>query len=100
MPMRAPKSEPPAESAVHRVMAQFNDLGWAPTENKSHDLGTDIFLRSGIGDSIWEPWWERKLTAALRTSVALRATTHGTAATSQDREGLAIQPERSRGAPR
>ena len=45
MPMRAPKSEPPAESAVHRVMAQFNDLGWAPTENKSHDLGTDIFLQ-------------------------------------------------------
>lgn len=45
MPMRAPKSEPPAESAVHRVMAQFNDLGWAPTENKSHDLGTDLFLQ-------------------------------------------------------
>ncbi len=45
MPMRAPKSEPPAESAVHRVMARFNDLGWAPTENKAHDLGTDIFLQ-------------------------------------------------------
>lgn len=44
MPMRAPESERPAESAVHRVMAQFNDLGWAPTENKSHGLGTDIFI--------------------------------------------------------
>ena len=43
--MRAPKSEAPAESGVHRVMAQFNDLGWAPTENKSHDLGTDIFIQ-------------------------------------------------------
>ncbi len=45
MPMRAPSTEPVSESAVHRVMAQFNDLGWAPTENKSHDLGTDIFLQ-------------------------------------------------------
>ena len=43
--MRAPQSEQPAETAVHRVMAQFNVLGWAPTENKSHDLGTDIFIQ-------------------------------------------------------
>ena len=45
MPMRAPKTESVSESGVHRVMATFNDLGWAPTENKSHDLGTDIFLQ-------------------------------------------------------
>ena len=43
--MREPESEQPAESAVHRVMAQLNDLGWRPTENKSHDLGTDIFIQ-------------------------------------------------------
>jgi hypothetical protein len=30
-------------------MAQFNDLGWGPTENKSHDLGTDICALLNLG---------------------------------------------------
>lgn len=45
MPMRESKTNQVGESGVSSVMSQFQDLGWGPVANKSHDLGTDIFVQ-------------------------------------------------------
>lgn len=43
--MRDSKTNQVGESGVSSVMSQFQDLGWGPVSNKSHDLGTDIFVQ-------------------------------------------------------
>lgn len=43
--MRDSKTNQVGESGVNSVMSQFQDLGWGPVVNKSHDLGTDIFVQ-------------------------------------------------------
>ena len=43
--VRASKSEQTGSAGVSRVMADFADLDWGPTENVRHDLGVDVFLQ-------------------------------------------------------
>lgn len=43
--MRDSKTNQVGESGVNSVMSQFQDIGWGPVVNKSHDLGTDIFVQ-------------------------------------------------------
>ncbi|MGD6757230.1 DUF4365 domain-containing protein [Streptomyces sp. BH105] len=43
--MRSDEQEATGSVGAHRVMADFEDLGWGPVENSQHDLGIDLFLQ-------------------------------------------------------
>ncbi|MER6709224.1 DUF4365 domain-containing protein [Streptomyces fumanus] len=43
--MRASEQEQTGGAGVSRVIADFTDLGWGPSENTRHDLGIDLFLQ-------------------------------------------------------
>ncbi|MFF0018080.1 DUF4365 domain-containing protein [Streptomyces sp. NPDC005374] len=43
--MRSSPQEGSGSAGAHRVMADFEDLGWGPVENSQHDLGIDLFLQ-------------------------------------------------------
>ncbi|WP_437109656.1 DUF4365 domain-containing protein [Streptomyces sp. enrichment culture] len=43
--MRSSRQEATGSAGAHRVMADFEDLGWGPVENNQHDLGIDLFLQ-------------------------------------------------------
>ncbi|WP_256338461.1 DUF4365 domain-containing protein [Streptomyces sp. KS_5] len=43
--MRSSQQEASGSAGAHRVMADFEDLGWGPVENDQHDLGIDLFLQ-------------------------------------------------------
>ncbi|MFD4318966.1 DUF4365 domain-containing protein [Streptomyces sp. NPDC058548] len=43
--MRGSQQEATGSAGVHRVMGDFEDLGWGPVENNQHDLGIDLFLQ-------------------------------------------------------
>lgn len=45
MGMRSSQQEASGSAGAHRVMADFEDLGWGPVENNQHDLGIDLFLQ-------------------------------------------------------
>ncbi|GAA2236259.1 DUF4365 domain-containing protein [Streptomyces indiaensis] len=43
--MRSSQQEATGSAGAHRVMADFEDLGWGPVENNQHDLGIDLFVQ-------------------------------------------------------
>ncbi|MFC8246910.1 DUF4365 domain-containing protein [Streptomyces chartreusis] len=43
--MRSSRQEATGTAGAHRVMTDFEDLGWGPVENDQHDLGIDLFLQ-------------------------------------------------------
>ncbi|MFI8419941.1 DUF4365 domain-containing protein [Streptomyces sp. NPDC085479] len=45
MGMRGNGQEATGSAGVHRVVADFEELGWGPVENNQHDLGIDLFLQ-------------------------------------------------------
>lgn len=44
--MRAPKQEANATAGVSAIMSKFQLIGWAPVENRAHDLGTDLLIEA------------------------------------------------------
>lgn len=45
MGMRGSEQEQTGGAGGSRVIADFTDLGWGPSENTRHDLGIDLFLQ-------------------------------------------------------
>ncbi|MFJ9988047.1 DUF4365 domain-containing protein [Streptomyces globisporus] len=43
--MRASEQEQTGGAGVSRVIADFTEIGWGPSENTRHDLGIDLFLQ-------------------------------------------------------
>lgn len=44
--MRAPLQESTGTAGASEIMGNFQRIGWAPVENKSHDLGTDLWIEA------------------------------------------------------
>jgi hypothetical protein len=51
MGMRGSEQEQTGGAGVSRVIADFTDLGWGPSENTRHDLGIDLFLQVRTSDA-------------------------------------------------